>query len=186
VLPLYDQVICDTGIGKRQDWVTQFPWSRGRCLAWDATCQNTFVDSHVQASSTRAVSADEAPKELKYADITAGVNFIPVVLETSGAWGKHAIELVNNIGRCIAEVTHEPRSIIIAFLRQRISVAIQRGNAFCNFCVMRNGVRRSFVNKFSLHLFDRDNWTKFTEGKTRLSDNNSVYFNCCYQRLKQS
>jgi hypothetical protein len=121
-----------TGNGKRPDGVTQVPWSRGRCLAWDATCPNTFADSHVQASSTRAGSAAEAAeasKQLKYADISAGVDFIPVALETSGTWGKQAIELVNDIGRRIAEVTHEPRST--AFLRQRISVAIQRGNAFC-------------------------------------------------------
>jgi len=33
------------------------------------------------------------------------------------------------IGRRLATVTHEPRAT--AFLRQRLSVAIQRGNAFC-------------------------------------------------------
>ena len=45
-----------TGSGKRPDGVTQVPWSRGRCLAWDATCPDTFAVSHVQASSTRAGS----------------------------------------------------------------------------------------------------------------------------------
>ena len=63
--------------GKRPDGVTQVPWSRGRCLAWDATCPDTFAESHVLASSTRAGSAAataEAMKSQKYADITAGVD----------------------------------------------------------------------------------------------------------------
>ena len=33
------------------------------------------------------------------------------------------------IGRRLAIVTHEPRSA--AFLRQRLSLAVQRGNTFC-------------------------------------------------------
>ena len=39
------------------------------------------------------------------------------------------MELVTEIGRRIAEVSHDSRST--SFLRQRISVAIQRGNAAC-------------------------------------------------------
>ena len=54
---------------------------------------------------------------------------MPVAIETSGVWGRQGFELVNEIGRRIATVTHEPRST--AFLRQRISVAVQRGNAYC-------------------------------------------------------
>jgi len=37
--------------GKRSDGVTQVPWSRGRCLAWDATYPFTFAVSQVLASS---------------------------------------------------------------------------------------------------------------------------------------
>ena len=73
---------------KRPDGGTQVPWSRGRCLAWDATCPDTFAESHVLASSTRAGSAaatTEAMKSQKYADITAGVDFIPIVIETSAS-----------------------------------------------------------------------------------------------------
>ena len=125
------QSLC-TGSGKRPDGVTQVPWSRGRCLAWDATCPNTFAESHALINSNRAGSAAaaaEAAKSQKYADITAGVDFTPVAIETSGTWGEQAIELVKEIGRRIALTTHEPRSTV--FLRQRLSVAVQRGNAFC-------------------------------------------------------
>ena len=88
--------------------------------------------SHVQASSTQAgiaAAAAEAKKTQKYADIISGVDFVPVAIETSGVWGEQAIELVMEIGRGIAASTHEPRST--SFLRQRLSVAVQRGNAYC-------------------------------------------------------
>ena len=29
--------------GKRPDGVTSVPWKKGRCLAWDATCPNTYA-----------------------------------------------------------------------------------------------------------------------------------------------
>ena len=44
-----------------------------------------------------------------------------------GSWGQRGMQFINEIGRKIAEATDEPRSTI--FLRQRIMIAIQRGNA---------------------------------------------------------
>jgi len=62
-------------------------------------------------------------------NITTGVDFFPFAIETSGTWGEQAFHLVMDIGCRLATVTHDPRST--AFLRQRLSVAVQRGNAFC-------------------------------------------------------
>ena len=121
-----------TSTGKRPDGVTQVPWKRGRCLAWDATCPDTFAQSHIQASSTQAGSAAataEVNKTRKYADIITGVDFTPVAIETTGVWGEQALDLITAIGRRIAHETHDPRST--TYLRQRISVAVQRGNACC-------------------------------------------------------
>ena len=117
---------------KRPDGVTQVPWKRGRRIAWDATCPDTFAQSHVQASSVLAGSAAVAAEERKtqkYSDIISGVDFVPVAIETSGVWGQQALNLIKEIGRRIFDITHEPRSTM--FLRQRISVAVQRGNAGC-------------------------------------------------------
>jgi hypothetical protein len=117
---------------KRPDGVTQIPWRRGRCLAWDATCPNTFAQSYVQTTSHTAGSAAagaEAKKQQKYSDLNVGIDFVPFAIETSGVWGEEAMRLVTEIGRRTAVVTHEPRAT--AFLRQRISVAVQRGNAAC-------------------------------------------------------
>ncbi|HSN23572.1 MAG TPA: hypothetical protein VLS45_05305 [Methylomicrobium sp.] len=74
-------------------------------------------------------SGGEQLKSQKYADIIAGVDFVPFAVETSGVWGEQAVSLVKEIGRRICTVTHEPRST--SYLRQRIAVAVQRGNAFC-------------------------------------------------------
>ena len=120
-----------TSDGKRPDGVTRVAWKRGRCLAWDvATCPDTFSQSHVHASSMQAGSAAAAAEEKKmrkYSDIISGVDFAPVAIETSGVWGKQALDLVTEVGRRIAEVTHDPRST--TFLHQRLSLAVQRGNA---------------------------------------------------------
>ena len=115
-----------TGSGKRPDGVTQVPWSRGRCLAWDATCPDTFAESHIQTSSTlldqRQQQQKRQNRRSKYSDITTGVDFVSVAIETSGTWGEQASDLDQEIGRRIAAVEHEPRST--TFLHQRISVAI--------------------------------------------------------------
>ena len=134
LLPLESHKVCVLVSGKRPDGETQIPWSRGRCL--NANCPNTFADSHVQASSTRTGSAAEASKTKKYADIRTDVDFMPVAIETSGTWGEQGFDLIRKIGRRIAEVTHEPRAT--SFLRQRLSVAVQRGNAFCVMGTFRN------------------------------------------------
>ena len=51
---------------------------------------------------------------------------MPVAIETSGVWERQAFDLINIIGRRIGADT-----LSMAFLRQRISVAVQRGNAYC-------------------------------------------------------
>ena len=35
----------DRGDGKRPDGITTFPFANGKCLAWDATCSDTFSPS---------------------------------------------------------------------------------------------------------------------------------------------
>jgi len=108
------------------------PWKRGRCLAWEANCPDTYAQSAIHESSVQAGLAAlkaELNKSRKYADIIAGVDFIPFAIETLGVWGVQALEFVSDIGQPLTSTTHEPRST--TFLRQRISVAGMRGNAQC-------------------------------------------------------
>ena len=113
--------------GKRPDGITSVPWHKSRCLAWYATCPDTYAQSHVQSSSLSAGAAvAELKKQNKYSDLPPYIDFTPVAIETSGVWGENARDLIKNLGRRIALVQLEPRST--SFLQQRISLAIQHGN----------------------------------------------------------
>ena len=86
--------------------------------------------SYIAATSTRAGSAAdqaEAAKTLKYAELEDRFYFVPIGFENFRAWGKSATTLIADITRRVVERTGEPRSG--EFLRQRLSIEIQRGNA---------------------------------------------------------
>ena len=118
--------------GKRPDDVTMIPWSRGRCLAWDVTVPDTFALSHLPHTSIEAGKAAEraaASKTIKYSTITSTHAFVAVALETGGAWCKEGLDFISELGRRITSATHDPMET--TYLFQRISVALQRGNAIC-------------------------------------------------------
>ena len=59
--------------------------------------------------------------------------FVPLAVETLGALGEEAATFFRDIGRRIAVAAGEPRST--QFLFQRLSIAIQRGNAASDGCL---------------------------------------------------
>ena len=69
----------------------------------------------------------EARKTAKYTNLGQYHVFAPIAFETLGTWGIDANRIVTALGKKIAERSGEPRSL--EFLRQRISVELQRGNA---------------------------------------------------------
>ena len=116
--------------GKRPDGATMVPWSGGKVLVWDATCPDTLAPSYSSLATREAgVVAEEAErrKKVKYSHLESSYCFIPVAVETLGVFGPEARGLVKDLGRRIAHATLEPLST--HYLRQRISVAVQRGNA---------------------------------------------------------
>ena len=52
---------------------------------------------------------------------------LPIAIETAGTWDDMAIELVQEIGRRTTVITQDIRETV--FLFQRLSIALQRGNA---------------------------------------------------------
>jgi len=128
---------------KRPDGATLDPWTRGKYLVWDFTCPDTLAPSHINRSSTAAGSAAvlaEGKKREKYSElITSGPYiFVPIAIETMGAWGPEAQEICREIGGRITRSTGDVRST--AFLRQRLDVAIQKGNAAAVLGTMHSNV----------------------------------------------
>ena len=105
------------------------PWAQGRYLTWDVTSPDTYAASHLAESSVRAGSAAakaEVAKTAKYAEIAITHAFVPLAFESLGAWGAQCQQFVSELGRRIT-ITGDTRET--SYLRQRLSIAVQRGNA---------------------------------------------------------
>lgn len=116
--------------GKRPDGATLIPWSRGKPLAWDVTVPDTYAQSHVSSTATRqCAAADTAAtnKASKYSHLATSHHFIPVALETGGSWNQQAVEFIQELGKRMSEVTRD--DLETQYLFQRLSMAVQRGNA---------------------------------------------------------
>ena len=112
------------------DGLTLIPWERGRCLIWDATCVSTYAASHLPraiAAPRAAAERAAALKHSKYQALKETYIFVPFAVEVSGAWCEEAWDFVRAIGRRLKDCGLDPRSL--TYLVQRISMAIQRGNA---------------------------------------------------------
>ena len=115
--------------GKRPDGVTMIPWKRGRCLVWDATVPDTLAPSHVLESAKLAGSAAQKAENIKtrkYSNLTDQFLFVPIAVETLGTYGVEARKFVQELGKKLQISTGD--CLALCHLRQRISVAIQRGN----------------------------------------------------------
>ena len=116
--------------GKRPDGVTMTPWSEGKFLVWDATCVDTFCESHKHkcASECGAAAAHaEGEKAGKYSSLDHAYSFQPIAIETSASVGSSTMSFLRALGHRLKTTTGEPQST--AFLMQRLSVAIQTVNA---------------------------------------------------------
>ena len=100
------------------------PWANGRCLVWAASHFNRAV-----VSPGSVANDAEDRKTAKYLTLAPLYNFMPIAVESLGALGDCATDFFPKLGQRISVATGEPRSS--QFLFQRLSVAIQRGNAAC-------------------------------------------------------
>lgn len=129
--------------GKRPDGMTLIPWAKGQSLVWDATCVDTFANSYLKMTSTRAGSAaDQAVtrKHNLYRKIKdQNYNFVALAVETMGSWSAEAKKFFHSLGKRLEKVSGDPRSG--QFLYQRISLAIQKNNAACIMGGIRDDVK---------------------------------------------
>jgi hypothetical protein len=129
---LLDNTSFQVCIGLRLgDGMTLVPWINGQPLVWDVTVVDTLADSYVLKTSEVSGFAVEMAckrKHNKYSSIIlSNYIFKGLAFETLGPWCKETIDFINVIGdRLIAESGDSKSK---KFLFERISLAIQRGNA---------------------------------------------------------
>ena len=119
----------EAGLNLRPDGVTVLPWSRGRPMVWDFTCPDTLAPSHIsitRATGGAAAAVAERNKVTKYTPLALQYEVIPVAVETLGAYGPSAWAFIGTLGARLVRATGDLRAA--AHLRQRLSVAVQRGN----------------------------------------------------------
>jgi len=99
-------------------------------MAWDVTVPDTYAESHIGSTATKpgAAAHNTAQNKIdKYSKLASIDIFYPFAIKTAGTWHEIAIELAQEIGRHITTITEDTRKT--AFLFQRFSTALQRGNA---------------------------------------------------------
>ena len=127
---ILEPVGINRGDGKRPDGITLFPFSQGKALCWDATCVNTYAEYAVNNTAVdagHAASKAESNKRAKYPELVRRYRFEPVAIETSGVFGPTSKNIIYEIGKRITEKSGDKRETL--WLKQRLSIAIQRGNA---------------------------------------------------------
>ena len=118
--------------GKRPDGLTLFPWARGKSLVWDFTCVHRLAASysrHATAPGAVIAAQAEEKKVSKYSELARQYVVQPVAVETLGGLGPSTQSFLAELGRRIASVSGNKRAA--EFLRQRIGIAVQAGNASC-------------------------------------------------------
>ena len=120
--------------GKRPDGVTMIPWEVGRQLVWDVTVVHALAPSRLNQGSlcnpgTTATEA-EAHKIEKYCElIDDGYIFQPLALEVQGSLGESSEIFITRLCKMLCRSHDDHRAG--SFLKQRISMALQIGNAAC-------------------------------------------------------
>ena len=95
-------------------------------MVWDVTVVDTLAQSYV-AVTLQLSAAAEARKSGKYESLEQQFIVQPIGFETMGSWGAGARAFLTDVGSRVKQATGNPRAM--EFLRQRVSIEIQRGNA---------------------------------------------------------
>ena len=116
--------------GKGPDGISVVPWGRGKLLVWDATCPDTFAPSYSALATIEAgavAAKAEVGKCQIYSHLDPNHLFEPVAIETSGAFGPSTRVFLEELGGRLKRVMGEANAR--SYLYQRLSMAVQRGNA---------------------------------------------------------
>ena len=122
----------DRGDRRRPDGMSVFPFKNDKALVWDATCADTFAATNINNCAldpAHAANAAETAKCAKYRNLEDRFIFQPIAVETTGVLGQSTKSFLKELGRLMTIETGDAREG--AWLRQRLSLAIVKGNALC-------------------------------------------------------
>ena len=140
----------DRSDGRRPDGIRTFPWKHGQCLGLGRNSRRCFfqVPNYHQLQGSSAKSA-EILKSLKYQGLVGNFHFQPVAFETTGCCRPSTSSFVEKLGRKVIEASGDPLEAV--WLRQKISLAIARGNATSILSCFRSS--SSFSVQFFFFFF---------------------------------
>ena len=109
-------------------------WIDGRKMAFDISVVSPTQDAILHRAADSAAAAIEMRKSTKYRAHfdncrAEGITFQPLVVETFGGWDLDAAKFLKDIARLDARRWGKNDAIEIKHFFQRLSVALQRGNA---------------------------------------------------------
>jgi hypothetical protein len=116
--------------GKRPDGMTLVLWIKCQPLVWDVTIVDILADSYVLKTSVSGFAAEISckRKHSKYSSIiSSNYVFKGLAFEILSPWFKEVIDFINVIGNRLIAESGDSKSKKLLF--ERISLAIQRGNA---------------------------------------------------------
>ena len=109
-------------------------WIDGRKMAFDVSVVSPTQESILHRAADSAAAAIEMRKSAKmrthFNNCRAeGIAFQPLVVETFGGWDKDALKFLKDIARLDARRWAKNDALEIKHFFQRLSIALQKGNA---------------------------------------------------------
>ncbi|XP_065177350.1 uncharacterized protein LOC135808131 [Sycon ciliatum] len=111
---------------------------------FDVRVFNPFASSNQSSSISATYVRQEKAKKRSYEERLREIehaSFVPLVFSTTGGMGKQSASLYKRIASLIAEKSGEPYSVVMSFIRCRLSFALLRASVMC----LRGGSRSVFA-----------------------------------------
>ena len=122
------------GSQRRPGDITIPNWARGRPAAIDVTITSPLQQTTISGAAVEVGVAAHRREQAKDDQAlgpceASGVDFLPVAVETFGAWGPVGLKTISQVSQRWADRHGEPRPRALTWIHQKLSVALQRGNA---------------------------------------------------------
>ena len=101
---------------------------------FDVRVFNPFASSNQSSSISATYVRHEKAKKRSYEERLREIehaSFVPLVFSTTGGMGKQSASLYKRIASLIAEKSGEPYSVVMSFIRCRLSFALLRASVMC-------------------------------------------------------